>query len=135
MYDHFLWCICLVCVGCGNSLLPIKMYEDGFHNIVNVDYSAVVIDKMRSRWSHLTGMEWIVADIHDLTPLPQFSYDVVIEKGNIDAMLVSEKNPWKVSPSGEQTIDLVLTQVSYMYNRGIFFVFHQICSKMKKSNT
>jgi SAM-dependent methyltransferase len=104
-------CSCVL-TGCGNSLLPIKMYEDGFHDIVNVDYSPVVIEKMRNKWKHLTGMEWTVADIKELTTyFSPFSFDVVIEKGTIDAMLVGEKDPWKISMIGEQSIDIVLRQV------------------------
>jgi len=33
-------------IGCGNSTLSARLYEEGYHNLVNVDYSAVVIDKM-----------------------------------------------------------------------------------------
>jgi EEF1A lysine methyltransferase 4 len=90
-----------------------KMYEDGFHNITNVDYSDVVINKMRNRWKHLPEMEWMVADALDMTSLPCSSFDVVLEKGTIDAMLVSEKDPWHISAVAENTIDLVMKQVGH----------------------
>ena len=55
------------------------MYENGYRNIVNVDYSSVVIDKMRTRWRHLTGMEWIIADIQNkvnvYSDLSKFLFD------------------------------------------------------------
>jgi len=36
-------------VGCGNSDLSADMYDDGFQNIVNVDFSEVVIEEMRRK--------------------------------------------------------------------------------------
>lgn len=33
-------------LGCGNSELSQKMYDDGFENIVNIDISDVVIEQM-----------------------------------------------------------------------------------------
>jgi len=33
-------------VGCGNSELSAAMADDGFTDVVSIDYSAVVIDKM-----------------------------------------------------------------------------------------
>ena len=36
-------------VGCGNSQLGEYMLHDGFRDIVNVDYSEVVINKSKSR--------------------------------------------------------------------------------------
>ncbi|KAF9031408.1 hypothetical protein BDZ89DRAFT_627609 [Hymenopellis radicata] len=39
----------ILMLGCGNSTLSQDMYDDGYRNIVNVDYSAVVIDQMKQR--------------------------------------------------------------------------------------
>jgi 2-polyprenyl-3-methyl-5-hydroxy-6-metoxy-1,4-benzoquinol methylase len=36
-------------IGCGNSNLGIDMKNDGFENIVNIDYSEVVINKMKNK--------------------------------------------------------------------------------------
>lgn len=102
------------------------MYEDGFHDITNVDYSDVVINKMRNRWKHLTEMEWMVADAQDLTFLLCSSFDVVLEKGTIDAMLVSEKDPWHISAVAERNIDLVMKQVGYTPELGFINHSHQV---------
>lgn len=32
------------------------MYDDGYHNIVNVDYSPVVIEQMASKYADCIGM-------------------------------------------------------------------------------
>jgi SAM-dependent methyltransferase len=39
----------ILIVGCGNSPFSAEMYDDGYHNIVNIDFSKVVIDEMRQR--------------------------------------------------------------------------------------
>ncbi|KAJ8694927.1 hypothetical protein PTI98_007561 [Pleurotus ostreatus] len=39
----------ILMLGCGNSKLTEQMYDDGYKNIVNIDYSQVVIDKMQRR--------------------------------------------------------------------------------------
>ncbi|KAG8876513.1 hypothetical protein FRC20_001413 [Serendipita sp. 405] len=39
----------ILMLGCGNSTLSEEMYEAGYTNIVNIDYSAVVIEKMKLR--------------------------------------------------------------------------------------
>ena len=87
------------------------MFADGYHNIVNVDYSPVVIDNMRTRHKHLDGMEWLVLDARDMSSLDAASFDVVLEKGTIDAMLVDERDAWRLSDDAENTIDLILFQV------------------------
>ncbi|KAF4316282.1 hypothetical protein BBO99_00008765 [Phytophthora kernoviae] len=43
--DHILM------VGCGNSTFSIDMYKAGFHNITNIDFSKVVIDRMNAKYS------------------------------------------------------------------------------------
>ncbi|KZV93125.1 hypothetical protein EXIGLDRAFT_709983 [Exidia glandulosa HHB12029] len=74
----------ILMLGCGNSAL--------YKNIVNIDYSAVVIDKMNRVHADM-GMEWIEMDIRDLK-FDDESFDVVIDKGTMDAMLAGVKDVW-----------------------------------------
>lgn len=69
------------------------MYDDGYHNIVNLDYSPVVIEKMRRANEQCAGMEWIVGDVRHL-PFDDESVDVCFDKATLDAMMTSEKDPW-----------------------------------------
>ncbi len=39
----------ILLIGCGNSTLSADMYDAGYTNLVNIDYSAVVIDRMRQQ--------------------------------------------------------------------------------------
>jgi ubiquinone/menaquinone biosynthesis C-methylase UbiE len=68
--------------GCGNSALSNAMYNDGYHQLVNIDFSPVVIGQMARRYPSLT---WSVMDIKHLT-FPSDSFDAVLDKGTLDAL-------------------------------------------------
>jgi hypothetical protein len=78
-------------LGCGNSTLSKKMYDDGYTNIVNVHISKVCIKKMRLLHEE-TPMEWKVADVTDLSDFEDNSFDTFIEKATLDALPVNEKS-------------------------------------------
>jgi hypothetical protein len=70
------------------------MYDDGYRNIVNVDYSEVVIDQMRRLHSEARPeMKWHVMDVRKLD-FPDQSFDVAIDKGTMDAMMTSSGSVW-----------------------------------------
>ncbi|CAG2245881.1 EEF1AKMT4 [Mytilus edulis] len=101
----------ILILGCGNSLMSEHMYQDGFLNITNTDYSPVVIENMRNKCQQkYPGMSWEVMDILNMTYEPE-TFDVVLEKGTLDALMVHEKDPWNISEETEKTIENVLTQV------------------------
>ncbi|KAG7336889.1 methyltransferase domain containing protein [Nitzschia inconspicua] len=86
-------------LGCGNSTLAEEMRNDGWcGTIVNLDFSTVVIDQMKRRYSqsgleakdmeHLGhAMKFICADITDGIPFENESFDLIICKGTFDAIL------------------------------------------------
>ena len=86
------------------------MYADGFTNITNIDYSPAVIETMSQQCHKLSRMDWRVMDITDMR-FDNETFDVVIEKGTLDALLVSEDDPWNISTEAEKTIDTILGQV------------------------
>ncbi|KAG8932719.1 hypothetical protein FRC02_000683 [Tulasnella sp. 418] len=83
----------ILMVGCGNSSLSEEMWQDGYKNITNIDYSTVVIEKMEKKYEDRPGMEWLVMDARDLR-FNQDSFDVVIDKGTMDAMLAVKGDVW-----------------------------------------
>lgn len=110
----FTFLIIFCCVlGCGNSALAFDLYNDGFKNIINIDYSPVVISNMKRRYKVLEGVQWVVMDALDMTEFPPASFDVVLEKGTLDALLVAERDPWKLSSDAEVTVDIMLKQVRW----------------------
>lgn len=92
------------------------MYDDGYRNIANIDYSPVVIEKMARVNADREGMtcesgslitrqccsadladtlcqSGTVGDVRKL-PFADQSIDVCFDKATLDAMLTSEKDPW-----------------------------------------
>jgi ubiquinone/menaquinone biosynthesis C-methylase UbiE len=55
-------------------------------------------------------MKWSAMDCTRLS-FPDESFDVVIEKATIDAMLTTEKSPWRTSHQNKRRISLVLNEV------------------------
>ncbi|CAH1266705.1 ECE2 [Branchiostoma lanceolatum] len=71
--------------GCGNSPLSADMYRDGFHRITNIDYSPACIRRMAHKHDNMAAMTF-----------PDGTFEVVLEKGTLDAFMVAEKSPWTV---------------------------------------
>lgn len=86
------------------------MYNDGFKQIVNTDFSPTVIDKMAEKYRALPEMTWQVMDITNMI-YEAALFDVILEKGTLDALLVHEKDPWNMSLDSRNQIDRILEQV------------------------
>ncbi|KAF5316829.1 hypothetical protein D9619_006317 [Psilocybe cf. subviscida] len=84
----------ILMLGCGNSTLSEDMYEDGYRNIVNTDYSGVLIDQMKHKHSEKRPeMEWHEMDVRHLA-FEDESFDVAIDKGTMDAMMTAKGDVW-----------------------------------------
>mmetsp|Transcript_90579 Transcript_90579/g.230444 ORF Transcript_90579/g.230444 Transcript_90579/m.230444 type:complete len:213 (+) Transcript_90579:54-692(+) len=81
-------------LGCGNSLLPEALYDEGYHDIVNVDISEVVIEQMRVRNAEQRPeMEWQVADCTSMSSFEDGRFDLMIDKALIDTLLCEDNVP------------------------------------------
>lgn len=61
--------------GCGNSKLSESLYDAGFRNITNIDFSKVVISDMLRRNVRLRpGMKWRVMDMTNMQVISLFTY-------------------------------------------------------------
>ncbi|XP_067048896.1 EEF1A lysine methyltransferase 4-like [Acropora muricata] len=121
LYKHVRKVDRILMLGCGNSRLSEDMYNDGFKNITNIDYSPVVIEKMRKKCRGLAEMQWLVMDITKLN-FDRSSFDVILEKATLDALLVEETNPWNLSENTWNTMDSVLSKVSQILVTGGCFI-------------
>ncbi|XP_059479153.1 EEF1A lysine methyltransferase 4-like [Neocloeon triangulifer] len=99
----------ILMLGCGNSCLSEQMFNDGFKHIVNVDFSDIVLKKMRLK---LPSMEWLTMDIKHLAFIAG-SFDVVIEKGTLDALLV-EEDVWHISEEGAEMMSQIVENVRHV---------------------
>ncbi|KDQ18894.1 hypothetical protein BOTBODRAFT_63062 [Botryobasidium botryosum FD-172 SS1] len=84
----------ILMLGCGNSTLSEEMWDDGYKNIVNIDYSSVCIENMRRRnLEKRPNMEWLEMDVRKLEFEPE-SFDIVIDKGTMDSMMTTKGDVW-----------------------------------------
>jgi len=111
----------ILMLGCGNSSLSEQMYHDGFKNITNTDFSPVVITNMAEKHVTLPEMTWEVMDMTQMS-YGSSSFDIVLEKGTIDALLVHEKDPWNTSDESLNLIEKSLEQVSSILKPGGKFI-------------
>lgn len=102
--------------GCGNSALSYELFLGGFPDVTSVDYSSVVVAAMKARYAHVPMLRWETMDVRALD-FPSGSFDVVLEKGTLDALLAGEQDPWNVSSEGVHTMDQVLSEVREQQKR------------------
>ncbi|KAI9914512.1 hypothetical protein PsorP6_007626 [Peronosclerospora sorghi] len=78
----------ILVVGCGNSALSAEMTADGFTNVLSVDFSERVIDEMKRKHPKL---QWQVMDMTNMKTLKDESFDLVMDKGALDALMAENK--------------------------------------------
>ncbi|XP_077204331.1 EEF1A lysine methyltransferase 4 [Paroedura picta] len=98
-------------LGCGNSALSCNLYQLGYTDITSIDYSSACIASMGDYYAHCPGLRWVVMDARALA-FRDGSFDVVLEKGTLDSMMVEETDPWCVSREARTLLDQVLAEVS-----------------------
>ncbi|XP_012497594.1 PREDICTED: endothelin-converting enzyme 2 isoform X5 [Propithecus coquereli] len=111
----------ILVLGCGNSALSYELFLGGFPDVTSVDYSSVVVAAMQARYAHVPKLRWETMDVRALN-FPSGSFDVVVEKGTLDALLAGERDPWNVSSEGVHTVDQVLSEVSRVLIPGGRFI-------------
>ncbi|KAF4569940.1 hypothetical protein EYR36_009746 [Pleurotus pulmonarius] len=119
----------ILMLGCGNSKLPEEMYDDGYKNIVNIDYSQVIIDKMQRRHvEQRPELTWLEMDIRDLK-FADNVFDVAIDKGTMDAMMTSKGDVWDPPAQVIEDCDREVTEVVRVLKKGtgrfIYLTFGQ----------
>ncbi|XP_035384531.1 EEF1A lysine methyltransferase 4 [Electrophorus electricus] len=111
----------ILMLGCGNSSLSWDMYQTGYCSITNVDYSRVCVEAMAQRHAHTPGLSWVCMDARRLA-FPGATFQAVVEKGVLDAMLVGEKDPWNISNGSREVMHQVLSEISRVLEPGGRFV-------------
>lgn len=79
----------LLHVGVGTSRLQEDMVKNGYQHIMNIDLSSVAIAHMSELHKNVPQLEYKVADVRKL-PFEQGSYNGVIDKGTLDAILCGD---------------------------------------------
>ncbi|KAL0433021.1 UNVERIFIED_CONTAM: eEF1A lysine and N-terminal methyltransferase [Sesamum latifolium] len=79
--------------GCGNSRLSEHLYDAGFKNITNVDFSKVVIsDMLRKNVRERPEMKWRVMDMTSMQ-FANESFNAIVDKGGLDALMEPQLGP------------------------------------------
>lgn len=86
----------ILILGCGNANFSEDLYDDGYHNVYNIDISSVVIEQMTERNKERTHMKYEVMDVCDIK-YPDGYFDIAIDKSTIDALLCGDNAYIKVA--------------------------------------
>ncbi len=107
----------ILIVGCGNSSFSAEIYDAGYENIVNIDFSQNVIDKMRGIHNELRPkMTWEVMDMTAMT-FSEGEFDLVIDKAAMDALVVDEGDVWDPDLLVIQKVDNMSISVDRVLNK------------------
>ncbi|CAI5440059.1 unnamed protein product [Caenorhabditis angaria] len=106
-------------IGCGSSQVSMQLYELGYHNITNIDYSEVLISNCKQNYPH---MKWITDDITSLENLEDQEFDIVFEKATIEAILVNEKSAWEPSDSALRSLESIFSSICRILKPGGLFI-------------
>ena len=78
-------------VGCGNSRMSEEMYEDGYENITNIDFSNKAISQMEDRCrSKYPKLIFKMMDVTDMKDFETGTFNTVIDKGTLDSIMCSD---------------------------------------------
>jgi len=93
-------------IGNGTSQLPVEL-ESALDNtkieIVASDISSVAVDKMREKYEKHSNVKWVVGDITNFKEYDDHTFDFILDKGTMDALLASNTSPWNIQ---QHTIDI-----------------------------
>ena len=90
----------LLVLGCGNSTLSAEIGENYFSKIISIDISKNVIENMKKQYHDKPKLEWEYMDCRKTT-FENETFDVVIDKGTIDALCCSTNSLANVSNTSE----------------------------------
>ncbi|XP_066918037.1 EEF1A lysine methyltransferase 4-like [Clytia hemisphaerica] len=104
--------------GNGNSSLCAELVEDyPKSQIIGEDFSPSVIQYMSEKYNEKSNLSWFVGDIRDIqlhgaSNTENLLYDMIIEKGVIDALVAGSKSPYASYLDPECLIDVEQTLLS-----------------------
>lgn len=98
----------ILVLGCGNSTFSAELYDAGFQNVTSVDFSPNVIDAMKKKYNDThPSLQWQIGDVRKLDCFSDESFDIVIDKACLDALVCDEGDPW--SPNERTKNDMYAT--------------------------
>eukprot|EP00976_Prorocentrum_cordatum_P064685 1177589-Prorocentrum_minimum.AAC.2 len=81
----------IIILGCGNSPVGEKIYDEGFRKVTSIDFCESVVSFMKSRSAvNRPELKYLTMDALQL-PFPDEYFDIVIDKGTLDCVLTVRK--------------------------------------------
>lgn len=114
-------------VGCGNSEFSEKMFNDGFINNYNIDICENVINYMKERNKDKKGLHYQAMDVRDMKDFQDETFDLIIDKSTLDALLCGEKSFVNVVLMTKEISRILKTGGIYFiisYGRPEYRLFH-----------
>ncbi|CAD98571.1 2 SAM dependent methyltransferase; S-adenosyl-L-methionine-dependent methyltransferases + spermidine synthase (SAM dependent methyltranferase) [Cryptosporidium parvum Iowa II] len=114
-------------VGCGNSTLPAKLYDEGFTDITNIDFSSQIIELMREKNKSREGLKWVCMDIEkDFGDYVEKAenlgkFDTIIDKGFLDAYLSDSTSENGLS-SRKKSTDFLNSSINLLAPNGRYIL-------------
>ena len=112
----------ILIIGCGNSSLSAELYDAGYENITNIDFSSNVISRM-SKMNEAAGrhnMKWVQMDMLAMA-FDNAVFDVVIDKAALDSLLVDEVDVWDPIDAVKLQGDVFCSEISRVLSpTGVF---------------
>jgi len=96
----------LLIVGCGNSELSFKLYDEGYKDQVNIDISPTVIQLM-DKEKQGRPIAFVQMDIRKLD-FESNTFDAVIDKACLDAILTEAQSTYQIARDAQTEIYKVL---------------------------
>ena len=105
-------------MGCGNSTLSYDLFKKGFKNITAIDFSTVIIKKMKEYYKD-TNINFNVCDFNYMNIyFEENSFDLIIEKAGLDSIAT------KGTDDVPELLYKVFKNIHYILcDKGILFSF------------
>lgn len=84
------------------------MNNDGYSDILNIDISPVLIERMRTSCKN---MQWEVMDVRKMEKILSSSIGIVLDKGTLDVFLCNEKSVWDASEEAQSNIKQYMDEI------------------------
>lgn len=107
-------------VGCGNSTFSLDLVAAcPSWKVLSTDYSSVLIDRLKTKYPSL---QWSVQDMTSLASLEDNSFDLVIEKAAMDALVTDAGSPWEPNQASCDQVDAMVASCGRVLKPGGRFI-------------
>lgn len=108
-------------VGCGNSSFSHEVAKAGGENrkVTSIDFSETVIANMKEKHPELN---WLTMDMRYLDGFEDASFDFVVDKAAMDALVTDEGDPWNPNERTRNDTASMMKAVARVLKPGGTFV-------------